>query len=75
MKNLINVNYRPSPIHQILGTNFWTLIGSNISEIIKNALENKVGDPPTKSNNNAQTRSNSNSISSILDDPQKLNER
>lgn len=34
-----------------------------------------MGNPPTESNNNAQKRSNSNSISSISDDSQKLNEK
>ena len=63
------------PIHQIFGATLWTLIGSNIGEVIKNALENKVGDPPFESNNNAQKRSDSNSTSSISDDSQKLNEK
>ena len=63
------------PIDQILGANIWTLVGLNIAEIIKNVLENMAGDPPTESNNNAQECSNSNSISSISDDSQTLNQK
>ena len=73
-KDLIRRKLGMPPIDQIFGQNVWILIGLNIVEIIKNALENKFDDSPTESNN-AKECNNSNSMPSISDDSQKLNEK